>query len=366
MKLGILTFNRAASYGAFFQAYALAKVLLGLGHQVQVIDYMPEHRRRAYWPARCRQRWSHRRFGLNLANIRNLREWFLFSTTIKRFLPLTSRVYYSLQELRSDSPELDACFFGSDQIWNPVVTGGDFDPAYFGGFGLPTMCRIAYAASFGTSTLPVATESLGEYLGLLDRISVRERSGIRLVKEHSGKTSELVLDPTLLLLPQDYPHRNRQSAEQPYILAYSIERDSSLFRRCVQRVQHKLGLPVVWSDSAVRFGRRTFCPGPLHMLDLIRNARYVVTSSFHGLALSLVNGVDFTCVGLVGSCKDRTTRLSDLLGEFGLHGRLVCGHESRASEKVDCSRIEWSALRAVIEEHKLRSMHYITQALNGG
>ena len=364
MKIGILTINRAASYGALFQAYALTKVLSNLGHQVQVIDYMPEHRRNAYWPVRCRENWSRGRLGLNLANFRNLCDWFLFSSAIRQLLPLTRKTYHSLQELQNNPPKIDVCFFGSDQIWNPAVTGGTLDPAYFGAFGQAEMQKFAYAASFGTKSLPKASAvSLNDYLSLLDGISVRERSGLEILKKFSDQQGELVLDPTLLLSSQDYPSRRKQRPRRKYILAYSLQGKGDLFGKTVHRVQNQLYLPVIWLDSSVHAGSLKIHPGPISALNLIQNASYIVTNSFHGMTMSLVNEVDFICVPLMGQSSERTTRVTELLDEFNLCDRLVWSHDLLKNEHTECGTINWTNVRDLIDLKKRESLHFIQDML---
>ena len=44
MKIGILTFHFAKNSGAVLQTYALQKTLQKLGHEVYVIDYVPENK----------------------------------------------------------------------------------------------------------------------------------------------------------------------------------------------------------------------------------------------------------------------------------------------------------------------------------
>ena len=43
MKIGILTFHWAQNYGAVLQCYALKSKLEELGHQVYIIDRVPQY-----------------------------------------------------------------------------------------------------------------------------------------------------------------------------------------------------------------------------------------------------------------------------------------------------------------------------------
>ena len=56
----------------------------------------------------------------------------------------------------------DAYIVGSDQVWNPLITGGD--SAYFLDFVKDRQKKFAYAASFGVSSWPVGYPSAGKLL----------------------------------------------------------------------------------------------------------------------------------------------------------------------------------------------------------
>ena len=49
MKVGILTYHCAYSYGAVLQAYALAYSIASMGHSAAIIDYKPQTRRGTKW-----------------------------------------------------------------------------------------------------------------------------------------------------------------------------------------------------------------------------------------------------------------------------------------------------------------------------
>lgn len=369
MRVGIVTFHYAPSYGAFFQVYALANYLHRNGHEVVVVDYLPAHRRRAFG---MRRRFAWRRGGLTRSNLQWIRDCFrlslylsrrvAFKTAVRRHLPLTTTTYSSLEELRASPPSVDACVVGSDQIWNPEKTGGNFDPAYFAAFGAPEMRRLSYAASFGRTYVSDPEGQLPGLLSLLDAISVREQSAVTLVKHHSGRDAVRVLDPTLLLAPVDYPRTRVAHTRRPYVLGYFIG-NAEAPRRVLTLVRQILDLKAVdLSRSSLSWWGMLY-PGPTQMLALLRSARYVVTNSFHGAALAIRHHVDFTCVGLSGPQASLNTRMIGLLTALGLADRFVQDAGTVRPDELNVAPVCWDDVDHRLAPLQTQSRQFLAQAL---
>ncbi|MFO7902533.1 MAG: polysaccharide pyruvyl transferase family protein [Pirellulaceae bacterium] len=349
MRVGIVTFHHAPSYGAILQAYALSQYLRSLGHAVTVIDYMPAHRRRRMKHWRRGHRMSWRWFGLNRTNLVVRRNKSLYADAARLLLPLSRDRYASLESLQRSPPKLDVCFFGSDQIWNYESTDGKYDPAYFGGFGPKTMVRVAYAASFGRNECPRDLDHLRQYLEMLDAVSVRESSGVSIVREHANRAANVVLDPTLLIDKKHFQFVEQPIVEGPYILGYSVV-GGSRFETALDKAATALAIPVVRVVDAVRSHGVNTHANPIELLNLIEYARFVVTDSFHGTALSLTFSKDFVASALEGKCANRGVRVSDLLNRLGLQNRfLKTGHDTtdffENNSNADCWKKTLDALR---------------------
>ena len=150
MKVSLITFHFATSYGAVLQAYALCRVLTQAGHEVEIADYRPE-------TMTNRPDWRRDRFyGFHPAHF----EWWLTRRRFARFrttfLPLSRKIYRTYAELQADPPDAEVYICGSDQIWNPQLTNGSLDPAYFLEYAPAGRRRIAYAASMGGTHLSPA------------------------------------------------------------------------------------------------------------------------------------------------------------------------------------------------------------------
>ena len=132
MKIGIFTFHCAHNYGAVIQCYGLQQYLKSIGHQVYVVDYRPQYF--DFYQS------SHIEFSrtdgiksfikakisdLLVGRSRRKRRE-AFESFITKKLKLTPYI------ANNDYSDFDAIILGSDQIWNPGITGGNYDEVFFG------------------------------------------------------------------------------------------------------------------------------------------------------------------------------------------------------------------------------------------
>lgn len=270
MKAGILTFHSADSYGAVLQARALVEVLRSLGHDASVIDYAPAYLTKPYRLWR-NDWWKH-----PVGTAKNLAASFAVARRRKGF-----QAFREGMHLTPFPPEgFDAVVFGSDQVWNRHLNGGELlwfaqDPVF------DHTRNIAYAASTGSVPLPDDVD-----FGRFHRLSVREPQ-LQAELAARGFASTLVLDPVLLAgkdvldaLADPCPVKGR------YVVAYEVIDNPQ-----VMRIASSFGLPVVRIASNPRLsGRKQYVPG--EFISLIRGAEHVVASSFHAVAVAKIYGVD--------------------------------------------------------------------------
>ncbi|MGI6375280.1 MAG: polysaccharide pyruvyl transferase family protein [Anaerolineae bacterium] len=360
MRIGIITYQRSVSYGAFLQTYALTRYLSDMGHDVQVIDYNPAHR-----DSRARP-WSRRYGGLHPQNLVNLHKRWSFSAAIRRHLPLTERSYRTLDELRQDPPDMDAYICGSDQIWNPEHIGGGFDPAYFGCFGPPRVKRIAYAASIGAAHLPGQYhEAFRDCISSLDAISVREASACGIVQQLTGRDCERVVDPAFLISDYGELVGTERRSKGRFVLVYGLSH-SPLLERAVGSATKELGLPAAYVVESFRqfahHGQRRIC-SPGQWLSMFEQADAVVTDSFHGLVFALKLQKPFIAVGLPEAVQERNVRQMDLLKMLGLTERLVLHDRDLENEGLVTADIDWRNTMERMSDMVASARSYLARAL---
>jgi hypothetical protein len=312
-KVGIVSFPRYFNYGTYLQLYAMQETVSRLGYEPEIIDYDPCNdsgsrertvpddqgtiaRIRARLVSEAGQRlaglarrlsssdWEYYRQDRNLA----------FQDFLDTSLALGSVNYFSEGELFETPPTCDAFIAGSDQIWHPVAHHED--SVYYLAFA-DQQKRIAYAPSFGVSEIPAGCQDwMGAQIRDIPHLSVREEAGIALVKELTGRHAQLVLDPVFLPEVRQWETFGRSlgAARPPYLLCYFLESDRYMRERALA-IAEQLGLqpfmlPVHPSDAGCADNgfRRLTGVGPREFVDLVRNAAFVCTDSFHGTAFSII------------------------------------------------------------------------------
>lgn len=197
-KIGILTFQRAVNYGASLQMYALQKTVKELGAEAEIIDYDCLRISDCYQAFPLRALVHPRLF---LHAVLNYKEQSHRNQKFEQFEKkhMTFSEKLDKKALPHVADRYDAYIVGSDQVWNPLITGGD--SAYFLDFVKDRQKKFAYAASFGVSSWPVGYPSAGKMLEDFRAISTREKTWAGIVRAVTEKMPPLSVsvDPVFLL-----------------------------------------------------------------------------------------------------------------------------------------------------------------------
>lgn len=325
-KIGILTMHKVQNYGSALQAFALLHTLEKLQTDSILIDYkFPNSTKRSI-------RTSIRRFLINLLS------GFIFTKQKNRFqrfyqtyFKCTSKIYNTPEELQKGKFDFDIYMTGSDQVWNPRYVKDD--TSFLFSFAKKDATKIAYAASFATTEIPPhLKDKYSELLSKYKAISVREQSGITLTESLTGKKAELVCDPTLLLTKEEWSElavRVPQRIKEPYILAYILTYAYNPYPEIdniINEIQNKLNLKLVILNGSLKDLKRKNSivikdAGPLEFLSLIKNASFIITTSFHGTAFALNFEKPFYSV--IKSFDNTDSRMLSLLEHVGAKNRAI-------------------------------------------
>lgn len=356
MKVGIFTFPNSTSYGAVLQMYALYHSVESLGHAPEVVNY-----HNAYMKAQkhtSRRSWLRQTLG-QLLHYRQYRKFHQFEKKrMGRYPKAPISDPAGLPEL---AKRYDAVICGSDQVWNPDITGGDL--SYFLNFCDEDTKRVAYAPSFGLSEF--SDDFSNAIRGDLEKfhaLSVREAPGQALIADLIGKNVPLVCDPTLLMSADEWARMEKKhpAAEGAYIFYYTIRTSATLWNQCKAFAKEK-GLKIVavggnpltkWKqrDEQVEYAVDI---GPEEWLYLLHHARYVVTNSFHGTAFSINYRKDF----YVEFSSLTNSRLAQITQTLGLSAQIT-GKDSFSGAAAD-----YSVTDHVLPQMRKASMDYLSGAL---
>jgi hypothetical protein len=316
MEASIITMTSTYNYGATLQAYALHEYIRMQGHPCYIIDHMG-------WT-------GHRTLKLSDFSIdmvlkmpykKMIEEGYRnFEKFYSEYMHMTKR-YTSIEELHLNPPKSDVFFTGSDQVWNPRDLRGEF----YLDFAPTQSVKASYAASIGVPSIPEDKEEIiGTYLKNMDFISVRETSGYNNIKKLTNKEVVQNCDPVFLLNRDMWKNVEKQveGINEEYILCYMIYKPEWFndWIKKIKKITNKriifVGLngfrPVI-CDKYVRTA------GPREFLWLIDHASGVVSSSFHGIAFSVLFGKSFIAI----PDPLRPDRICNLLNLFKLEDNVL-------------------------------------------
>lgn len=343
-RINILTFHKALNYGAVMQAYALSQVCRNLGFEVKMVNL----------------EWS------DFLLLRIKKAWHFWRFRMKYLPPNTAGVIKRLEDFYSNKDLIaDYWIVGSDQVWNLDITG-EMYPAFF--FHFVTQGeKISYAASLGIDTWKWDTQYTNEiknYLSHFKAISARESSGVDLCKCHLGIEAESVLDPTLLL--NDYSKIiGKSKGLKGEVVSYKFVK-SSLYYSVVDKIRKELGLKRVKELSSIkpRLGKNISFPIQISVsswLKSIRDAKFVVTDSFHGVCFCIIFEKDFI---YIPGAPERANRIIDLLNLLGLEHRMFKTLEEVLKGNAWQESISYESVKEKLQLARIRSLNFLKTNLN--
>ena len=227
---------------------------------------------------------------------------------------------------------------GSDQLWLPVNVVADY---YTLNWVPEEINKISYATSFGFSSVPEKyNEKYSKFLKRINHLSVREQSGVEIIKNVAGIDAKLVSDPTILLTKSEWEKEAtaERIIKEKYILCYFLGNNIE-HRKFAEKLKHETGCKIVslnHADEYVKYSDK-FCDyapydiGPREWINLIQNADYICTDSFHGTVFSIIfNKIFFDFRRHNSKSKVSTnSRIDSLLNIAGISTeRILTGTEN--------------------------------------
>lgn len=378
-KILILSFRNPFNYGAELQVFSLGKKLRMLGYDVEVlnlarpnfdVDARPSKwlklsnndTFKAKWKEKlrfCKRRlfWAvnHKRSALKKRNSNDFHE---------QYNCFTRRRFRNFDELYTTKFDYTHYIVGSDQVWN-------FDypyplEPYFLSF-VKNGKKIAYAASIGHVKLPDSQkEYYRQHLQGFDAISMRELQGSAIVSELLSKPVETVLDPTILITPEEW--REIFSIEdtpnnaiviylrsyRPYVIQLAKEMAR---RHGIKKIIY-ICSEVTYAFKDLEVDYRFDVSAP-EFVSLFANASFVITNSFHGTAFAVNLGRHFFTV--VNDRMKTSSRFYSLLEQVGLLDR-IC-KEGTPLESVEDKPISAGDVRAKLDVLRATSIKFLQDAL---
>lgn len=359
MIIGVCTLHYSRNYGAMLQGYALKTYLEKQGDRV----IMTDQRRGAV------TKWSPRAIKKPyLKNIllypKYLYKWYLpeYFTKRRREKHFDAFLKKYLKNGSYDEKlKLDAIIYGSDQIWSKFPDG--YDEIFWGMKNSNTDRRIAFAASMGVVRIANERDEnfVREALSRFSAISVREKDlQEELVKRGLAPhvEVEIMLDPTFLIEKDEWAALNpKRIVQESYLLFYDFQLDKKT-TEIASYIAKKKGLRMIrLTDGVVSVEKNKdyfVSAGPLEFLSLYYYADFVVSSSFHGTAFSIIFGKQFYVRQIWN-----TERVRTLLNTFDLDNRFV---DDVMDVDLD-DEINYQKVDLIIQQKREEGAMFLNEAL---
>ena len=374
-----------ANYGGMLQAYATEALLENEGYEYELIRY---RKKRTFMekirsiPRLLNAILLHDKYEAlikKLGEIRypvfaknNARRMDSFEKFQKKHFTKLSPEYVGYKELCEGAKKYSAVITGSDQLWSPAGLPTNFYNLMFVPDGIN---KVSFASSFGVKRIPwYQVRRTREFLNRIEYVSIREDRGAEIVKELTGKTAPVLMDPVFYfskaewedLIPEEKLEFN------DYIFCYFLG-DNPEHRKVAGQLAAGTGKKIMTLRHLDRYvaadeGFGDYAPydvDPARFLNILRNASYVCTDSFHGSAFSVIYEKQFIVFDRYSrnSHHSKNSRIESLCRNLGLEARRWTGREDIISAMQ--KEIDYSAVNEKVAAYKRNMQKYLAQALCG-
>ena len=285
-KAGIVTiYDPNPNYGNRLQNYAVQETLKKLGLEVETLSFEQSKINFKVLIKYYLQKIS----GYKLPGEKNF--WKLYIPKVIKFENFNKKYIKTvkinnLKEIR----EKDFFVVGSDQVWNPewyedckikkemyLLTFADDSK------------KICFSPSFSVEKLPSKWEEWFKVnLNKFPRLSVREDTGAKIIENLTGRKAEVLIDPTLMLSKEEWKKLSADNkiTEKDYILTYFLggrdEKTDEDLKKYSKELDTKVYNLLDYSQPDI------YTSDPCEFVNLIDNAKLVVTDSFHACVFSFI------------------------------------------------------------------------------
>lgn len=358
-KTATITFHRTLNYGAILQAYALQVIINKMGLKNEIIDYECDKIRKNYCLIKKNS------VKLFIKSILVFKNMYLRKKKFEKFakekLNITEKIKKETLYTESFNNQYDLFITGSDQVWNYEIIGSD--NSYLLDFVKNNKKKRSYAASFGVSSIPLELiDRYKKYIEDFSEILVREKTGKDIIKMITKRPSvNIVLDPVFLLEKKEWEkvllNSKFDDIANKYILMYMPTENLIKFANYLAD-KYKLEIYNI-ADADFTNGHLENALGPEEFISAIKNAKFIVTGSFHAVAFSIIYNKEFFINNVDEIKENRSSRQKDLLNLLEVADREIFNH----NDDKEFIAIDWNNVNEKLEIERNKSLNELKKML---
>ena len=351
-KIGIVTLFDYFNIGNKLQNYALEKIISDLGYEpitVVCSDYL----QKKCWKDHIKILMG-RFLKKYRSSLMNEKRYVRFKKETN-FLIVTTEfmTWKEIQQKRDMGYK--AFVVGSDQVWfNWQKIDGELEFRFL--TFVEKRKRICFAPSFGRDDIDEQNiDVYRNWLNGFERLSCREKSGCDLIYRITGRKSELLCDPTMMLNKEQWNQISRKPIyELPtkYVMLYFLSEPSKDQLALIHKYasDNQCQIVDVYNVNYPQYYYTT----PQEFLYCIEHAAYVFTNSFHGTVFSILFHKQF----VVFSRNDIQARMNNrcitLLQKFQIQNHL---------NNISNEKINYRVIDELLKAEREKSLMYLQEEL---
>lgn len=361
MKIGISTIIDNNNYGNRLQNYASQQVLLNIGLQSTTINPKFKNKYEFWMKNLGKKTIFYLIKNINFKNERIIQRLRVmrFEMFTNKFVPNKNFFINNLDDLSIMVKEFDYFITGSDQVWNYNFRPNlDIDFLQFA----ERNKRVAYAPSFGVSEIPNQyKEQYTKYLSEMSHLSVREHAGQKIIKELTGRDSEVLIDPTMMLDKEEWlkvASKPKCTPKKKYLLTYVLGNQTEEFKAFVSKLAKEKNLEIL--NLLDPMNKDIHCVDPGEFVYLINEADVMITDSFHGAVFSILTETPFVIFERQDKEVSMNSRIETLVSTFNMESRL----STHIKSIDDVYNIDFSNIDGILKHEREKAINYLKNAFS--
>ena len=355
----ILTWHYLDNYGSVLQAYALQEVLKEKGLKVKILNY-----RKGAKIGITADILRFIKYNLPTKNLELSRKQKFYKFR-KKYLSET-KMLGSIEQLKKINFDDKFIICGSDQIWSSK----NFNLAYFLNFTENSKVKkYSYAPSTIEPYNKIQIVQIKKALASFQKISVREEIGKEILSNITSQEIIEVLDPTVILTSKKWEfilkkETNKIKEYKDYVLCYFIGEDDKYKEittkiKKIYKCQKIININI---KNIHNFGDKIIKnASPIDFLNLIKNAKVIVSDSYHAILFSIIFNKEFYAIKrFEDNEKDnQNERIRNILSKIDCNNRFVYSNET----ELDNCQLSYKKINEKLEKYKKRSNDYLSSII---
>ncbi len=332
---GILNFWFGSNFGAMLTCYGLQETIKSFGLYPRVINYIPPQFYKKYNGSKSES------FAL-------------------KYLLLT-KFCKDKKELQTLNEETDTFIVGSDQVWRYPYYHSIGNNIFHLNFAAADKKKIACAVSFGVDFFegtPQDTKITKYYVNQFDNISVREDTGVELCKNVFNVDATHILDPVFMADKSVWNKilEKADKIDESFIASYVLDKSKTALS-LLSVAKNKFDLLKSFDMADGSKGENTSVE---NWLWRIKNAKFFITDSFHGVCFAVIFNKPF----IVLANKSRGySRFKSLLALLNLEDRLILDFDLKTVQNLIDKPIDYQKVNQILNEKIILSKKWLKSAL---